>query len=130
MSADVYKLRVGVVLPGQVVNVSIVYVTDVAVEGENLRFVVPTSVGPRYSALPTLPEARQPEEDSPSGSQSEPATGSESGSGSDSDTNSNSAGTTASRVRRQIEEVSLNRAELTCLCHDPYLPLLTQRYSR
>jgi hypothetical protein len=47
-SADVFKASVGALLAGHSVDVCIAYVSEVAVEGRDLRFVVPTAVAPRY----------------------------------------------------------------------------------
>ena len=47
-SVDVFEAAVGNLLPGANVEVRISYVSEVALEGTDLRFVIPTAVAPRY----------------------------------------------------------------------------------
>ena len=64
-SVDVFEASVGNVLPGQTVEVRISYVSEVALAGSDLRFVLPTTVAPRYTAsadkkTPAKPEPKAP----------------------------------------------------------------------
>ena len=52
--ADVFTASLGNMKPGALVELSITYVTELAAEGEALRFTLPTTVSPRYA-----PEADQ-----------------------------------------------------------------------
>jgi len=46
---DVFTASIGNIPPGKEVMVKISYVTELGLEGEDLRFVVPTTVSPRYA---------------------------------------------------------------------------------
>ena len=48
---DVFTASVGNVLPGTEVTLRLVYVTELQLEGSALRFVLPTTVSPRYAPL-------------------------------------------------------------------------------
>ena len=48
---DVFTASVGNVLPGMEVTLRLVYVTELKLEGSALRFVLPTTVSPRYAPL-------------------------------------------------------------------------------
>ena len=52
-SVDVFEARVGSVLPHHSVTVRISYVSEVTLEGSDLRFVLPTAVAPRYTPAPS-----------------------------------------------------------------------------
>jgi uncharacterized protein YegL len=47
--ADVFTASLGNMKPGSVVELSITYVTELAAEGEAVRFTLPTTVSPRYA---------------------------------------------------------------------------------
>ena len=46
---DVFTASVGNLPPGKEVTIQISYVSELAVEGEDIRFVLPTTVSPRYA---------------------------------------------------------------------------------
>ena len=46
------RFAVGNVLPGQAVDVLVSYVTELRVEGDALRLVLPVGIGPRYVNTP------------------------------------------------------------------------------
>ena len=46
---DVFQASVGNLAPGKEVLVKLTYVSELAVEGDALRFVIPTTVSPRYA---------------------------------------------------------------------------------
>ncbi len=46
---DVFTASIGNIPPGKEVMVQISYVTELALEGDDLRFVLPTTVSPRYA---------------------------------------------------------------------------------
>ena len=46
---DVFTASIGNIPPGKEVLVKITYVTEIGLEGDNLRFVLPTTVSPRYA---------------------------------------------------------------------------------
>lgn len=46
---NVFTLSVGNILPGQEVSVELSWVAELSMEGEAIRFVVPTAVAPRYA---------------------------------------------------------------------------------
>ena len=52
--ADVFTASLGNMRPGAMVELSLTYVTELAAEGEGVRFTLPTTVSPRYA-----PEADQ-----------------------------------------------------------------------
>ena len=52
--ADVFTASLGNMRPGAIVELSLTYVTELAAEGEGVRFTLPTTVSPRYA-----PEADQ-----------------------------------------------------------------------
>ncbi len=65
--ADVFTASLGNVKPGARVELSITYVTELAAEGEAVRFTLPTTVSPRYAPAadrqgvsPTPAEALNP----------------------------------------------------------------------
>ena len=65
--ADVFTASLGNMTPGSSVELSITYVTELAAEGEGLRFTLPTTVSPRYAPAadrtgvgPTAAEALNP----------------------------------------------------------------------
>jgi hypothetical protein len=45
---DVFELKVGNLLPGQRASITIVTVADLKIEGDDVRFFLPTFVAPRY----------------------------------------------------------------------------------
>jgi hypothetical protein len=47
--ADVFTASLGNMKPGSTVELSITYVTELAAEGEAVRFTLPTTVSPRYA---------------------------------------------------------------------------------
>ncbi len=47
--ADVFTASLGNMKPGSSVELSIAYVTELAAEGEGVRFTLPTTVSPRYA---------------------------------------------------------------------------------
>ena len=47
--ADVFTASLGNMKPGSSVELSITYVTELAAEGEGVRFTLPTTVSPRYA---------------------------------------------------------------------------------
>jgi len=47
--ADVFTASLGNMKPGSMVELSITYVTELAAEGEAVRFTLPTTVSPRYA---------------------------------------------------------------------------------
>ena len=47
--ADVFTASLGNLKPGSTVELSITYVTELAAEGEAVRFTLPTTVSPRYA---------------------------------------------------------------------------------
>ena len=47
--ADVFTASLGNLKPGSAVELSITYVTELAAEGEAVRFTLPTTVSPRYA---------------------------------------------------------------------------------
>jgi Ca-activated chloride channel family protein len=47
--ADVFTASLGNMKPGSIVELAITYVTELAAEGEALRFTLPTTVSPRYA---------------------------------------------------------------------------------
>ena len=51
--ADVFTASLGNMKPGASVELSITYVTELAAEGEGVRFTLPTTVSPRYAPEPT-----------------------------------------------------------------------------
>ncbi len=46
---DVFTARIGNLLPGEEALVRITYVAELGLEGEDLRFVLPTTLSPRYA---------------------------------------------------------------------------------
>lgn len=48
---DVFTARIGNLLPGKEAIVRITYVAELGLEGDDLRFVLPTTVSPRYAPL-------------------------------------------------------------------------------
>jgi Ca-activated chloride channel family protein len=65
--ADVFTASLGNMTPGSTVDLSITYVTELAAEGEAVRFTLPTTVSPRYAPAanrqgvgPTPAEALNP----------------------------------------------------------------------
>jgi len=58
---DVFELSVGNLLPGQHAIVNIITVTDLKIEGEDVRYFLPTFVAPRYhpyTETDAVPRAR------------------------------------------------------------------------
>ncbi len=49
--ADVFTARIGNLLPGKEAIVRITYVAELGLEGDDLRFVLPTTISPRYAPL-------------------------------------------------------------------------------
>jgi Vault protein inter-alpha-trypsin domain/von Willebrand factor type A domain len=49
--SDIFTARIGNLLPGKEAIVRITYVAELGLEGEDLRFVLPTAVSPRYAPL-------------------------------------------------------------------------------
>ncbi len=49
--SDVFTARIGNLLPGKEAIVRITYVAELGLEGSDLRFVLPTTVSPRYAPL-------------------------------------------------------------------------------
>ena len=47
--ADVFTASLGNMRPGAMVELSLTYVTELAAEGEGVRFTLPTTVSPRYA---------------------------------------------------------------------------------
>ena len=47
--ADVFTASLGNLKPGSTVELSVTYVTELAAEGEAVRFTLPTTVSPRYA---------------------------------------------------------------------------------
>eukprot|EP01137_Pigoraptor_chileana_P018478 Opistho-2@78016 len=47
--ADVFEVSVGNLQPGKTAKISISYVTELALETDRIKFVLPTAVAPRYS---------------------------------------------------------------------------------
>jgi len=47
--ADVFTASLGNMKPGAMVELSLTYVTELAAEGEGVRFTLPTTVSPRYA---------------------------------------------------------------------------------
>lgn len=47
--ADVFTASLGNMKPGSIVELSITYVTELAAEGDAVRFTLPTTVSPRYA---------------------------------------------------------------------------------
>ena len=47
--ADVFTASLGNMRPGAIVELSLTYVTELAAEGEAVRFTLPTTVAPRYA---------------------------------------------------------------------------------
>ena len=47
--ADVFTASLGNLMPGAAVDLAITYVTELAAEGEGLRFTLPTTIAPRYA---------------------------------------------------------------------------------
>jgi Ca-activated chloride channel family protein len=47
--ADVFTASLGNMRPGAIVELSLTYVTELAAEGEGVRFTLPTTVSPRYA---------------------------------------------------------------------------------
>jgi Ca-activated chloride channel family protein len=48
---DVFTARIGNLLPGKEAVVRISYVAELALEGDDLRFTLPTTISPRYAPL-------------------------------------------------------------------------------
>ena len=46
---DVFQASVGNLLPGKEVLLKLTYVTELTVDGDSIRFVIPTTVSPRYA---------------------------------------------------------------------------------
>ena len=49
--ADVFQASVGNLPPGKEVLLKVTYVTELTIAGKGLRFVVPTTVSPRYAPV-------------------------------------------------------------------------------
>ncbi|HJS74023.1 MAG TPA: VIT and VWA domain-containing protein, partial [Vicinamibacteria bacterium] len=49
--SDVFTARIGNLLPGKEATIRITYVAELGLEGQDLRFVLPTTISPRYAPL-------------------------------------------------------------------------------
>jgi uncharacterized protein YegL len=46
--ADIFTINIGNLGPGKAVEIKLTYLTELALEGEALRFILPTTIAPRY----------------------------------------------------------------------------------
>jgi hypothetical protein len=47
-SPEIFSIRVGNLPPGKSIQILVTYASEVSLEGDGFRFILPTTIAPRY----------------------------------------------------------------------------------